>query len=62
MTKLIFLTPPTREADFWLARIGVVEKNMSLALGWQRQSAPKSRARENNEIVRGLPFEIRSAH
>ena len=49
MTKLVFSTPPTREANFWLARIGVVEKNMSLALGWQRQCAPKSRVRENNE-------------
>ena len=31
------------------SKIDVVEKNMSLAFGWQRQCAPKSRVRENNE-------------
>ena len=58
-TKLIFSTPPAREAHFRASTIVANEKKRLLWLGWQRHCVVKSRAREKYQNHTWFTIRIR---
>ena len=62
MTKLVFSTPPTREANFWLARIGVAKKTYLWRLGGSDNVLQNRACVKTMKIVRGSPLEIYGAY